>query len=276
MKFIKDPTEYEKLTRKIYEDILAHDGVQNIDVQHNVSLKGVSGVEHQIDVYWEYKYAGIAHKVIIECKNYKHNVSLIHARNMKALLDDIPNSSSIIVTTKGYQSGVIKYADSYGIGLKLLRLPREEDWDGCIQIVNIDMHFIRNHYFDIKPIFDLSDAGTKKVADETKGEFSLPVDGISISDGGINPIPLNAWLDRNVKGFDSYGIESTETIYPESSFLVSPDGDMLKLKKVEVLFMVSSDKQTLTIDHMSFVDAVLEDSATGNVEYMLNTHNNGN
>lgn len=273
MKFIEDSTEYEKLTKKIYEDILAHDGVQNIDVQHDVSIKGVSGVEHQIDVYWEYKYAGTTHKVIIECKNYKYNVSLIHARNMKALLDDIPNSSGILVTTKGYQSGVIKYATSYGIGLKLLRLPREEDWDGCIQIINIDMHFIRNHYFDIKPIFDLNDAGTKKAAHETKGEFSLPVDGISISDDGIESIPLNAWLDKNVKGVDSYGVENIEVICPESSFLVSPDGYMLKLKQIEVLFIVSSNKQTLTMDHMSFVDAVLEDSATGSVEHMLNTHN---
>ena len=273
MKFVEGSAEYEKLTKKIYEDILAHDEVQNIDVQHDVSIKGVSGIEHQIDVYWEYKYAGTTHKVLIECKNYKHNVSLIHARNMKGLLDDIPNSSGILVTTKGYQSGVIKYAGSYGIGLKLLRPPKEQDWDGGVQIINIDMLFIQNHYFDIKPTFDLNDSGTKKVADETKGEFSLPVDGISISDDGVQFIPLNTWLDKNVKGDDSYGVESTEIIYPESSFLVAPDGYMLKLKQVEVKFLVSSTKQTLTMDHMTFVDAVLEDSTTGRVEHMLNMHN---
>ncbi len=70
MKVSETSTDYEKLARKIYEDILMVEGVDNINVQHNVKIKGKSGVEHQIDVFWEYKYAGVTHKVLIECKNY--------------------------------------------------------------------------------------------------------------------------------------------------------------------------------------------------------------
>lgn len=269
MKFVENSTEYEKLTQKIYEDILSHEGVDNIDVRHDAKIDGISGVKHQIDVYWKYKYAGMSHKVLIECKHYNENVSLLHARNMKGLLADIPNSSGILITTKGYQSGVKKYSDFYGIGLKILRKPREADWDGGIQIVNIDMHFIRNNYLDIKPAFDLNDSETENVAKDSSGQFSVPVDGITILDSEKEAIPLNLWLDREVKGNGSYGVEQLETIVPQSSYLVTAEGHKLKLKQVEVRFSVSSTKQTLTMDFMSFTDAVLEDSSTGSVEHML-------
>jgi len=40
--------------------------LKTIVVRHDVRLKGRSGQEYQIDVYWEYKIAGVTHKVAIE------------------------------------------------------------------------------------------------------------------------------------------------------------------------------------------------------------------
>ena len=51
-------TEYEKFTRDVCERLALYKGVQSSSVQHDVKLKGKSGFEHQVDVYWEYQKDG--------------------------------------------------------------------------------------------------------------------------------------------------------------------------------------------------------------------------
>ena len=58
--------EYEKFTQEIYQELVNADVLKTTEVQHNVKLKGRSGQEHQIDVYWEYEIAGTKQKVAIE------------------------------------------------------------------------------------------------------------------------------------------------------------------------------------------------------------------
>ncbi len=70
-------TEYEKFTREIYNEIFKNRYVRNIDVKHNVKLKGRSGQKHQIDRYWEYQRDDTTFKVAIECKNYNNTVSIV-------------------------------------------------------------------------------------------------------------------------------------------------------------------------------------------------------
>ncbi|WP_421243113.1 restriction endonuclease [Aeromonas enteropelogenes] len=131
--------EYELLTQAIYRDILVREGVSTANVHHNVSIAGRSGVEHQVDVYWEFRQAGITHRVLIECKNYASNLTLEKARNFFAVVHDIGNCVGIMVTKTGYQSGAAAFCKYYGLALKLLRKPVEEDWEGRIKEIHINM-----------------------------------------------------------------------------------------------------------------------------------------
>ncbi|TAL76237.1 MAG: hypothetical protein EPN76_11760 [Burkholderiaceae bacterium] len=131
--------EYELLTQSIYQAILKEEGSRTVEVQHNVSIAGRSGVEHQIDVYWEFKQAGITHKVLIECKNYASNLTLEKARNYFAVVHDIGNCVGIMVTKTGYQSGAAAFAKHYGLALKLLRKPTDADWKGRIKSIHINI-----------------------------------------------------------------------------------------------------------------------------------------
>jgi len=134
-----DAIEYELLTQAIYRNILVREGVSTANVKHNVSIVGRSGVEHQVDVYWEFKQAGITHRVLIECKNYASNLTLEKARNFFALIHDIGNCVGIMVTKTGYQSGAAAFCKHYGLVLKLLRKPTEVDWRGRIKEIHINM-----------------------------------------------------------------------------------------------------------------------------------------
>ncbi len=118
--------DYEIFTQEIYQELLnANMGnIKTIHVQHNVKLKGKSGQEHQIDVFWEYELAGIKQKVAIECKNYKTPVPIGKVRDFSGVISDLNNVCGIIVTKEGYQKGAIEYAKHYGILLKELRIPK--------------------------------------------------------------------------------------------------------------------------------------------------------
>lgn len=118
--------EYEKFTQEIYQELSNARGITT-NVEHNVRLTGKSGQKHQIDVYWEYKIAGIQHKVAIECKNYNRKLSVDKVNAFRGVLADLTDVKGIMITQKGYQAGAKKIADSCGINLKELRTPSEGD-----------------------------------------------------------------------------------------------------------------------------------------------------
>jgi hypothetical protein len=134
----KAAIEYELLAKIIYEEILARQGLERNSVQHNVTIRGRSGALHQIDIYWEFCIAGIRHLVLVECKNYGSNLTLEKARSFFAVLHDIGNCRGIIITKTGFQSGVVEFCKHYGIELKVLRKPTEDDWRGRAKSVRIN------------------------------------------------------------------------------------------------------------------------------------------
>ena len=60
--------DYERFVQKVCQMLLKAEGKDTTKVERDVKLKGVSGQEHQIDVYWEYKQIGITYQTAVECK----------------------------------------------------------------------------------------------------------------------------------------------------------------------------------------------------------------
>ena len=156
-------TEYEKFTREVCERLALFKGLQPSSVQHDVKLKGQSGQEHQVDVYWEYKKDGEVHRVAIECKNYSYGVSIGKVRDFYGVISDLDNVKGIMVTTVGYQKGAKQYADYYGISLKELRAPRDGETiigeldirteiSGTHRLFLVDEEWASAHKFDMTHI----------------------------------------------------------------------------------------------------------------------------
>jgi len=270
MELVDTSEDYEKLAQEIYKNILALDGVENVEVLHNANIKGRSGVEHQIDVFWQYKYAGIEHKVLIECKYYKNPVSLIHARNMLGLVTDIPNSEGVLVTTQGYQSGVVDFSNHYGIGLKLIRHPQGSDWDGYIQIVNIEGKAYRNNYFKIDIGIDGKDPETIESLGGDTENFSLNILEISLQDGDDSPLFIGKWLDRNIS-MNPQIINENQLISlkPKNTFIILDSGKRIKLQNINVTCMLTLREFSASVNTMDLVKAVLQDFISNEIEYTL-------
>lgn len=111
---------YELLIKELHEALLRNDGVENIKVLHNVKIKGKSGAPHQIDVYWEFKLAGITYKTCIECKYLTNAVKKTHIAAFSTILDDIGNATGIFATSSHFQSGAKLLAKEKGIRLVLV------------------------------------------------------------------------------------------------------------------------------------------------------------
>jgi hypothetical protein len=131
-------TAYEKYVRGITEALLRAQGLRTVEVKHDVAVRGTSR-SHQIDVYWEYRLGGVVHRVVINCKRYKHTVEVTDVLTLAGVLADLPGVRGLIVSTVGFQRGAIDYARQHQIGLKVIRPPEDSDWEGRIRSFRIDM-----------------------------------------------------------------------------------------------------------------------------------------
>lgn len=266
---VKNSTEYEKVAQQVYQAILANDEVETIEVLHNVQITGLSGVSHQIDVYWRYLKDGVEHQVLVECKYYQSTIDLIHARNLLGLLTDIPNSQGVLLTTVGFQRGVVNLCNFYGISLKRLRNPQGSDWDGYIQKIKIEGTLNRTEYVDFALKIDGKD---EESIDTMAGENSVSVNTLEalFQDGTDSPVSAVTWLDRNVP-FDETQISTplTTTLTPPNTFIVLPSRKRVKIHSLDVHYVHSSRTFNLGFDAMDLVRGVLEDFNTKAIDHTL-------
>lgn len=105
---------YELIVREIYQQMLDQDQAQNVDVQHNVQKQG-RATSHQIDVYWEFCLGGVTHKVAVQAKRWKNPIRKGDVLTFKGVLEDLPGTIGIMVTSSRYQKGAVDVAKAAGI-----------------------------------------------------------------------------------------------------------------------------------------------------------------
>ena len=142
MSIYPDAINYENIVHALYQALLLNEGYDNVNVQHNVTLPCRSGATAQFDIFWEFKLAGVLHRVAVECKHYNLTVGVDDVREFAYKLNDAGNLQGIMVTRKGYQAGAIMTAKASGIYLKKFQLPTDMNWDGKIRKVIITIHVL--------------------------------------------------------------------------------------------------------------------------------------
>lgn len=271
-------TEFERFTQRVYQKLVNNDVLRPTKVQHNVKIVGKSGVEHQIDVYWEYEIAGNMHRVAIECKNYNSLVPVGKVRDFHGVLDDLNNVNGIMVSRKGYQVGAKKYAAEYGISLKKLRRPGLNEILGTITTVVhadirhtlflIDEEWISENHFDIERLryFYITLQSDKAGYWRKATHF---------------PIEIKNNIIRNAEGMAVSSLESLEKQLPENpepgASIVFPfENGWIEtrywgpVRIREVKFEYESDVQETSLDLAAddFVEGILDDAISGKTEYI--------
>ncbi len=114
----KTSKEYEQLVlRLMTQNFEGIEGVNILNITHDIKLQGTSGHIHQIDVCYKFRIWTIDFLVIVECKQYGRKVSIEDLLTFQSRINDLNANKGVFVTTVGFQSGAIKYAKSNGISL---------------------------------------------------------------------------------------------------------------------------------------------------------------
>jgi len=113
-------SSYEKGVRleKLIADLFRSKGY---DVWHNVRLTGRSGVEHQIDVYAEFRAPLHVSRIIVECKSYDQPVDKDVVMKLIHEVQDLGADRGILVTTSYFTPDAVSTVRGHNIDL----------WDGA-------------------------------------------------------------------------------------------------------------------------------------------------
>jgi hypothetical protein len=121
---------HELVTKAIFEALLKQSNAENLEVKHNVTIKGVI-TTHQIDVFWKFCMGGVDHSVIVQVKKQKGRAKKGDLLLFRDVLDDIPGQPrGIFVSEHGYQKGALEVARAAGIeALEIREVSREAPRD---------------------------------------------------------------------------------------------------------------------------------------------------
>ncbi|EHH1174012.1 TPA: restriction endonuclease [Vibrio parahaemolyticus] len=260
--------QFELLVKAIYEEILSQDSVESIEVKHDVSLVGKSGQEHQIDVYWSFKIGGETMQVAIECKDYKSAVSVGRIRDFWAALDDIGNIKGIFVTTKGYQSGAVTFANHHKIALKTVQEPTEADLnpEGTIQQIVMNGNLLGIHNVRMMPKFDLA-----WVLENTEFKEGDPFhlygrnDQVKIMDSNFEVLGTVLDYENKLPRTPENASDLTHRFEFSDGYLFAPEScsKPLKVEHIDFTYDTFTHQIQNTINLKLTAKAVLKDITTG-------------
>jgi len=143
----------EELVAKIFR-------AKGYDVKHNVKLIGRSGVEHQIDVYAEYKAPLHTSRIVIECKSYDKPIDKDIVMKLIHEVEDLGVDRGILVTTSYFTPDAISTASGYNIDL----------WDGAklreaLKELGAEIGEIISNIFYVEPQVSIDESA--EVVDKT-------------------------------------------------------------------------------------------------------------
>lgn len=275
------PTEYELLTKSIYEGLIHAEGVDNISVIHNKKLVGHSGAKHQVDVYWEHKVAGKTYKTLIECKHYRKNVCIGRIRDFYGVLQDV-GATGIFVTKVGFQNGATKFALYYGIDTKLVRKVEEDDLKGRIRSVQIN---ITAKYISSNPPMKITNITFIKQDDikwlnemgiKNLGELINPYAPIYKLDGTAENIILGELLNSKAPTLDRVAGGPYTEILKFSGECVEYRGRFIQLGEITIEYHVSEMSQTtISEDALDIYTHILKDHVSGDLQYLKHRDGGG-
>lgn len=279
----EEAIQYEQLTQSIYQAIIQKEAVLNIQVEHDTKVIGRSGVTHQIDVLWRFKQAGVEHTILIECKNYASNLTLEKVRNFFGVLHDIGNAQGIIVTKTGYQSGAAKFANYYGISLKLLRKPDEIDWKGRIKDIDINITAKSVVSTEEKPLsvqimFRFKNEAQRLYMEQLqqRGQFKIssgPDLCLLDKNGEVSSEEMRWWLPKQLETMNKEeGGPYTQDIKFKDKYILVNDGEedehLVEVDTFKVTYFVESYSEEIISHGEQVVDVILKDFNTDDIEYV--------
>lgn len=119
-------SDYEMLILALLnQEINGLSGIEVVEMSRDVSMTGLSGYTHQIDVLYRMKIWLTELLVLVECKQYEKHVGVDDLLEFKSRLEDLRAHKGVFVTSSGYQRGAIEFARANRIALLVVNATKE-------------------------------------------------------------------------------------------------------------------------------------------------------
>lgn len=110
------PIEFEQFCMETLKAYAAEEALQNFVIMHNRKVETPDST-YQIDVLAEYTALGCKNMVIVECKKHSRSIERAVVTELYAKLQSIGAQKGILISTSGFQSDAVKFANVHGIAL---------------------------------------------------------------------------------------------------------------------------------------------------------------
>lgn len=134
--------EYEEITKYIYEKLGEASGVKIECFGGNCKVIGKSTVSHQIDVLTNHSDGLHSYKTAVECKYWNDTINKDIIMKVAEIVEDAGLNKGVIVSKNGFTPDAITFAKYKNIGLIELREPNDDDWEGRIKNIQIQMNML--------------------------------------------------------------------------------------------------------------------------------------
>lgn len=240
---LKSGTKYERLAAIAFRIL-----TKRITV-HDLRLRGATGVPHQIDAV-----VGDAQtRVLIEAKDYDRSVDLPVIRNFWAVVDDLQPDEAFVVTTQGFSGKAMQYATAKGIRLAVLRPPIDEDWEGLIRRVSLEL-VITGQAGPPRVTWELHPEDHDKVQGAAHGRGLTDTQAVRLANAAGDLRPLYPLLMEQLS--EDYGkvpLGAEQDIgrlnhFAEPTWLHLPDLEPLRVSAWKWSVRVASSTETLVLE----------------------------
>lgn len=108
--------DFEIFCMKTLRAYAEKEGLCDFAISHDQKIETYDGV-YQIDVVAQYTALGARHKVLVECKKQARSVERDEAADLYGKIQSTGAQKGILISTSGFQSGTVRYAQAHGIAL---------------------------------------------------------------------------------------------------------------------------------------------------------------
>jgi Restriction endonuclease len=251
-----DWKSYEETTKYIYEQLGKSSNIEILGWGNSCKVTGKSGVQHQLDVLTSHSDGIHSYRTAIECKYWKHKVQKDTVTKLAEILEDAQLEKGVIVAKSGFTPDAITFAKYKNISLVELREPIDDDWEGCIKDVAIEMNFLMPDIHDYE--FIQAPKGTQEKSEPmqfyglTSDIIIHTPDGLSRSLHQITEEKLNTESDLKE------GTKTFSVSFPDDSSLSIPQSDKREsIQEIRFKFTQKSVKQKIEIRGGDYVSMIM-------------------
>lgn len=158
---------YEEITRYIYETLGQEYGIKIVGYGDGFKIKGMSGVDHQIDILTEQSNGKCFYRTVIECKYWKKKINKDIIMKLSSIMEDSEIEKGIIVSKEGFTRDALGYARHKNIEVVQLREAVKDDRNGD-HTIDIGILEIHSKVIRTRPTVTCIDFGTYKITDESE------------------------------------------------------------------------------------------------------------